>query len=45
MRPPEHQKKKKKLDQNRTAPWHIIIKTTSRETRERIMKAVREKKK
>jgi hypothetical protein len=31
-------------DQNRTIPWHIIIKTTSTETRERILKAVREKK-
>jgi hypothetical protein len=32
-----------RLDQNRT-PWHIIIKTTSTETRERILKIVREKK-
>jgi hypothetical protein len=31
-------------DQKRTTPWHIIIKTTSTETRERILKAVREKK-
>jgi len=31
-------------DQNRTTPRHIIIKTTSSETRERILKAVREKK-
>jgi hypothetical protein len=31
-------------DQNRTTPWHIIIKTASKETRERIFKAVREKK-
>jgi hypothetical protein len=31
-------------DQNRTIPWHIIIKTTSIETRERILKAVRVKK-
>jgi hypothetical protein len=31
-------------DQNRTTPWHIFIKTTSTETRERILKAVREKK-
>jgi hypothetical protein len=31
-------------DQNRTTPWHIIINTTSTETRERILKAVREKK-
>jgi hypothetical protein len=29
--------------QNRTTPWHIIIKTTSTETQERILKAVREK--
>jgi hypothetical protein len=34
-----------RLDQNRTTPWHIIIKTTSTENRERIQKAVREKKK
>jgi hypothetical protein len=31
-------------DQNRTTPQHIIIKTTDSETRERILKAVREKK-
>jgi hypothetical protein len=31
-------------DQNRTCPWHIIIKTTSTEIRERILKAVRGKK-
>jgi hypothetical protein len=31
-------------DQNRTTPQHIIIKTTSTETSERILKAVREKK-
>jgi hypothetical protein len=31
-------------DQNRTTPRHIIINTTSSETRERILKAVREKK-
>jgi hypothetical protein len=31
-------------NQNRTTPQHIIIKTTSTETRERILKAVREKK-
>jgi hypothetical protein len=31
-------------DQNRTTPWHIIIKTTSTETQERILKALREKK-
>jgi hypothetical protein len=33
------------LDQNRTTPWHIIIKTTSTENRERILRAIREKKK
>jgi hypothetical protein len=33
-----------RLDQNTTTPQHIIIKTTSTETRERILKAVREKK-
>jgi hypothetical protein len=32
------------LHQNRTTPWHIIIHKTSTETRERILKAVREKK-
>jgi hypothetical protein len=32
-----------RLDQNRTSSWHII-KTTSTENRERILKAVREKK-
>jgi hypothetical protein len=31
-------------DQNRTTLQHIIIKTTSTETQERILKAVREKK-
>jgi hypothetical protein len=31
-------------DQNRTTPQHIIIETTSTETRERILKSVREKK-
>jgi hypothetical protein len=30
-------------DQNRTTPRHIIIKTTSSETRERILNVVREK--
>jgi hypothetical protein len=34
----------KETSQNRTTPWHIIIKTTSTETRERILKFVREKK-
>jgi hypothetical protein len=33
-----------RLDQNSTSPWHIIIKTTSTEKRERILKAVQEKK-
>jgi hypothetical protein len=33
-----------RFDQNRTTPRHIIIKTTSTENRERILKAVREKK-
>jgi hypothetical protein len=32
-----------RLDQNRTSPWHIIIKTASTENRKRILKAVREK--
>jgi hypothetical protein len=32
------------LDQNRTTPQHIIIKTTSTENRERILKGVREEK-
>jgi hypothetical protein len=33
-----------RLDQNRTTPRHIIIRTTSTENRERILKPVREKK-
>jgi hypothetical protein len=33
-----------RLDQNRISPWHSIIKTTSIESRERILKPVREKK-
>jgi microcompartment protein CcmL/EutN len=33
-----------RLDQNRTIPQHIIIKTTRTENRERILKAVRKKK-
>jgi hypothetical protein len=33
-----------RLDQNRTSAWHIIIKTTSTENRERISKAIKEKK-
>jgi hypothetical protein len=32
-----------RLEQNRTSPWHIIINTTSIEDRERILKAIREK--
>jgi hypothetical protein len=31
-------------NQNRTTPQHIFIKTTSTDTQERILKAVREKK-
>jgi ribosomal protein L39E len=31
-------------NQNRTLPQHIIIKTTSSETKERILKVVREEK-
>jgi hypothetical protein len=31
-------------DQNRTTPMHIIIKTTSTEIRERVLKPAREKK-
>jgi hypothetical protein len=31
-----------RLDQNRPSPQHIIIKTTSTENREKILKAVRE---
>jgi hypothetical protein len=34
----------KRHEQNRTTPRHIIIKTTSTENRERILKDVREKK-
>jgi hypothetical protein len=33
-----------RLDQNKTTPQHVIIKTISTENRERILKAVREKK-
>jgi hypothetical protein len=33
-----------RLDQNRNTPQHIIIKTTSTENRERILKVVKEKK-
>jgi hypothetical protein len=34
----------KRPDQNRTTTQHIIIKTTNTEIRERILKAVKEKK-
>jgi hypothetical protein len=34
-----------RLDQNRTSPWHIIIKKTSTKNREIILKVVKEKKK
>jgi hypothetical protein len=30
-------------DQNKASPWHIIIKITSTENKERMLKAVREK--
>jgi hypothetical protein len=33
-----------RLDQNRTSPWHLIIITISTENKERILKAVRQKK-
>jgi hypothetical protein len=33
-----------RLDQNKTTPQHVIIKTTSTENREKILKAAREKK-
>jgi hypothetical protein len=33
-----------RLSQNRTYPWHIIIKTAITENRERMLKVVREKK-
>jgi hypothetical protein len=41
----EASKTPKRPDQNRTIKWHIIIKTTISETRERVLKAVREKNK
>jgi hypothetical protein len=31
-------------DQSRTSPWHIIIKTKITENKERLLKALREKK-
>jgi microcompartment protein CcmL/EutN len=37
----ETSKSPNRLDQNRTCPQHIIIKTTRRENRERILKAAR----
>jgi hypothetical protein len=40
----EASRTQKSLEQNRTSPEHIIIKTTSTENRERILKTVREKK-
>jgi hypothetical protein len=40
----EGSKTPNRLYQNRTFPWYIIMKTTSTENRERIWKAVREKK-
>jgi hypothetical protein len=40
----EASRKPNRLDQNRTCPQHNIIKTTNTENRERILKAVREKK-
>jgi tRNA A37 threonylcarbamoyladenosine dehydratase len=33
-----------RLNQNRSAPQHIIIKTISTENKERVLKAIREKK-
>jgi DNA-binding cell septation regulator SpoVG len=32
-------------NKNRTTQWHIIVKTTNTETREKILKAVREENK
>jgi hypothetical protein len=32
-----------RIHQNRISPWHIIVKTTSTENRERILKGEREK--
>jgi hypothetical protein len=40
----EASKTPNRLDQNRTTPRHIIIKTKSTENRERILKAVRQNK-
>jgi hypothetical protein len=41
----EASKTPNRLDQNRTTPQHIIIKTTSTDNREKILKAIREKNK
>jgi hypothetical protein len=40
----ETSRKPNRFDQIRNSAWHIIIKTTSTENREKILKAVREKK-
>jgi hypothetical protein len=40
----ELSRKPNRHNQNRTTPWHIIIKTTSTKTQEKILMAVREKK-
>jgi hypothetical protein len=40
----EASRKPNRLDQNRTSPQNVIIKTTSTENRERILKDIREKK-
>jgi hypothetical protein len=40
----ESLRKKNENCPNRTSPWHIIIKTTSTENRERVLKSVRKKK-
>jgi hypothetical protein len=40
----EASKTPNRLDQNRTTPQHIIIKTISTENRERLLKTVREEK-
>jgi hypothetical protein len=45
IQPQEASRTPNRLDQNRTSPWHIIVKTTSIENRERTMKAVRDREK
>jgi hypothetical protein len=40
----EASSKPTRLDQNRTSPWHIVVKIASTETIERILKTVRQKK-